>query len=174
MPGSLKIRITAKRQKGITVGLNFWTKGFLVAILILSAFFSCTKTSSISPVNVTSEGVAIKGYDPVAYFTEKRPVKGTMEFEYVWQGAQWRFANANHREVFQKDPEKYAPRYGGYCAYTVSQGKIAHIDPEAWTIFEGKLYLNLNKSVRDLWEKDLQEYILKADENWPHILGLGK
>ncbi len=72
--------------------------------------------------------------------------------------------------MFQKDPEKYAPRYGGYCAYAVSQRKIADIDPEAWTIFREKLYLNLNKDVQKLWEKDMQEYIQKADANWPAIL----
>lgn len=138
---------------------------------MLSALFSCSKTSSISPVNVTSEGVAIKGYDPVSYFAEKKPVKGIPEFEYVWRGARWRFASAAHREVFCQDPEKYAPRYGGYCAYAVSQGKIADIDPEAWAIFEGKLYLNLNKDVQKLWEKDMQNYIRMADKNWPRIVG---
>ncbi len=152
------------------MSLNFRTKRLLIAILILSAFLSCKNTSSISPVNITSEQVAIKGYDPVAYFTEKKPVKGTTEFEYVWRGARWRFDSANHREMFQKDPEKYAPRYGGYCAYAVSQRKIADIDPEAWTVYEEKLYLNLNKDVQKLWEKDMQEYIQKADANWPTIL----
>ncbi len=137
---------------------------------MLSVFFSCTKSSSISPVNVTSDGVTIKGYDPVAYFIEKRPVNGSPEFEYVWHGARWRFAGAAHLDAFSQDPEKYAPRYGGYCAYAVSQGKIADIDPEAWTIFEGKLYLNLNKDVQKLWEKDMETYIRMADKNWPHIV----
>ena len=138
---------------------------------MLSVFLSCAKRLSISPVNVTSEGVAIKGYDPIAYFTEKRPVKGSPEFEYLWRVARWRFASAAHQEAFSKDPEKYAPRYGGYCAYAVSQDKIADIDPEAWTIFEGKLYLNLNKDVQKLWEKDMKTYIRMADKNWPRIIG---
>ena len=137
----------------------------------MCAFFACTKVSSVSPVNVTSEGVAIKGYDPVAYFTDKRPVRGLPELEFVWHGARWRFANEGRREMFQQDPEKYAPRYGGYCAYAVSQGKTVDIDPEAWTIFEGKLYLNLDKDVQRLWEKNMREYIRKADENWPRIVG---
>jgi hypothetical protein len=91
--------------------------------------------------------------------------------EYSWNGAKWRFAAAEHRDLFKADPEKYAPRYGGYCAYAVSQGKTADIDPEAWTVFNGRLYLNLNKDVQRLWDKDRKEYIRKADENWPHLLG---
>lgn len=140
--------------------------------LILMAMWvlSCARTASVSPVNVNSEGVAIKGYDPVAYFTEKKPVKGVPEFEFVRHGARWRFADSSHREMFSHDPEKYAPRYGGYCAYAVSQGKTADIDPDAWTIFERKLYLNLNKDVRKLWEKDMQKYIQMADRNWPQIV----
>ena len=98
-------------------------------------------------------------------------MKGIPEFEYVWHGARWLFVSAAHQEVFIRDPEKYAPRYGGYCAYAVSQGKIADIDPEAWTIFKGKLYLNLNKDVQKLWEKDMQKYIHLADKNWPRIAG---
>lgn len=138
---------------------------------MLSAFLSCTRSSSISPVNTTSEGVAIKGYDPVAYFSGNGPVKGTPEFEFVWNGARWKFASAANREAFIQDPKKYAPMYGGYCAYAVSQGKTADIDPEAWTIFEGKLYLNLNKDVQKLWEKEMQTYIRMADKNWPRIIG---
>ena len=111
--------------------LSIRTKGFLIAVIVLFAFFSCAKSSPISPVNVTDEGVAIKGYDPVAYFTDRRPIKGMPEFKYVWKSAQWRFAGSDHLEMFKKDPEKYAPRYGGYCAYAVSQGRTADIDPEA-------------------------------------------
>ena len=76
-----------------------------------------------------------------------------------------------HRDLFRTDPERYAPRYGGYCAYAVSQGKIADIDPDAWTVFEGRLYLNLNKEVQKLRETDMRGYIRKADENWPRMLG---
>ncbi|MCL5022025.1 MAG: hypothetical protein M1497_01415 [Nitrospirae bacterium] len=86
-------------------------------------------------------------------------------------GAKWRFASAANRDLFRTDPEKYAPRYGGYCAYAVSQGKTADIDPDAWAVFEGRLYLNLNKEVQEMWEKDMKEYIRKAEENWPRMLG---
>ena len=153
------------------MSLSLRTKGFVAAFFIFCALISCTKAPSVSPINVTPEGVAIKGYDPVAFFTDKMPIKGIPEYEYKWRGARWRFASTAHREEFLRDPEKYAPEYGGYCAYAVSQGKTADIDPEAWTVFEGKLYLNLNKEVQGLWEKNMREYIRKADENWPRLLG---
>jgi YHS domain-containing protein len=152
------------------MGLTIKTIAFLGIVLILCPFFSCTKTAVVSQVNMTPEGVAIKGYDPVAYFTNKKPVKGMPEFEYEWHGARWLFASAAHRDEFERDPQRYAPRYGGYCAYAVSQGTTADIDPGSWTIFEGRLYLNLNKDVQRLWEKDMRDYIAKADENWPRIL----
>jgi YHS domain-containing protein len=143
----------------------------IFSLLLMLIFVSCTRTTSIAPVNMTTDGVALKGYDPVAYFTQNRPVQGNAEFEYLWNGAKWHFASQEHRDLFRADPEKYAPRYGGYCAYAVSQGKTADIDPDAWTIFEGKLYLNLDKDVQKLWEKDMKEYIRKADENWPQMQG---
>jgi YHS domain-containing protein len=156
------------------VDLSNRTKGFLTAIIISYAFLSCAKSSSIQPVNVTAEGLAIKGYDPVAYFTDRRPIRGMPELKYLWKSAEWRFASPDHLEMFKKDPEKYAPRYGGFCAYAVSQGKTADIDPGSWTIYEGRLYLNLDKDVQRLWEKNMQEYIRKADENWPRMLGKNK
>jgi YHS domain-containing protein len=145
-----------------------------VCLIVLSLCFSfaCTKTGPVPPVNVTAEGVAIKGYDPVAYFTDKRPVRGLPEFEYVWHGATWRFSSAAHREMFRQYPDRYAPRYGGYCAYAVSQGKIADIDPDSWTVFEERLYLNLDPDVKKLWEKDMRGYIRKADEKWPKVRGV--
>ncbi len=146
-------------------------RGIPLAVLVLSVLLACARASPLSPVNVTPDGVAIKGYDPLSYFTDKRPAQGSAEFEYLWNGAKWRFASAAHRDLFRTDPEKYSPKYGGYCAYAVSQGKTADIDPDAWTIFEGRLYLNLNKEVQKLWEKDMNEYIRKADENWPRMLG---
>jgi YHS domain-containing protein len=142
----------------------------LLFALLIPGIFACMRAGPVAPVNVTADGVAIKGYDTVAYFTDRRPVKGSKEFEYRWKGAQWWFSHAAHRDMFKTEPEKYAPRYGGYCAYAISQGKIADIDPDAWTIFEGRLYLNLNKDVQKLWEKDKPGYIGKADRNWPGVL----
>ena len=112
---------------------------------------------------------AIKGYDPVAYFTEGRPVKGSGEFEYEWMGADWRFASAENRNAFAADPEKYAPQYGGYCAFGVSGGYKAAIDPAAFTIVDGKLYLNYNRDVQKKWGADIRGYVAKADKNWPSV-----
>ncbi len=144
----------------------------VMAILIMMVFSLLTLSPAfaIEPINKTSDGVAIKGYDPVAYFVDGKPVKGSRGFEYVWMGAKWHFSSPEHRDLFIKNPEKYAPKYGGYCAYAVSRGSTADIDPEAWTIVDGRLYLNLSKKIRDKWSKDIPGNIKKADENWPNIL----
>ena len=122
------------------------------------------------PVFATRGNLAIRGYDPVAYFTEGEAVKGRKEFTLGWQGADWRFANEENRDLFADAPEKYAPQYGGYCAYAVSQGYTAKIDPEAWKIVDDKLYLNFSLKVQKIWEKDIPGYIASADVNWPKIL----
>jgi hypothetical protein len=167
----LLIRCEWRDIKEYPMRLNCRIRYMLVGSLALGVLFACTNAAPPSPVNVTPEGVAIKGYDPLAYFTSKRPERGSAKFELLWKGAKWRFVSAERRDLFRSDPEKYAPKYGGYCAYAVSQGKVADIDPDSWTIFEGRLYLNLNKDVQRLWEKDMREYIRKADENWPRMLG---
>jgi YHS domain-containing protein len=142
---------------------------FALCLILFCSLMACGKTP-VPPVNKTPDGLAIKGYDPVAYITQGTPLPGLAENEFVWKGARWRFASSEHRAMFRLNPEKYAPQYGGYCAYAVSQGKTADIDPFAWTIVGGKLYLNLDKDVQDLWEKDREAYIRKADENWPGLL----
>lgn len=114
-------------------------------------------------------GTAIDGYDPVAYFTVGRPVEGDSDFEHEWNGATWRFSSAENRDLFAADPEKYAPQYGGYCAYAVSQGYTASTEPDAWKIVDGKLYLNYNKSVQTRWEKNIPGYVADANTNWPGI-----
>ncbi len=125
-----------------------------------------------SPVNKSYfGGVAIEGYDAVAYFEENRPVEGKKEFSYDWKGATWRFASAARRDLFAAAPEKYAPQYGGYCAWAVSQGYTAGIDPEAWKIHEGKLYLNYDREVQAKWSKDIPGNIARANENWPGLSG---
>ncbi len=116
---------------------------------------------------------AIKGYDPVAYHTQSKPVKGTQNIAYEWKGATWHFATEENRTLFVQNPEKYAPQYGGYCAYGWAQGYPAKTEPDAWTIVEGKLYLNYNKSVQADWEKDIPGYIKKADENYQKKQGGG-
>ncbi len=141
----------------------------LILILILSAGL-VFGDSDRNPVNVNKKGIAIKGYDPVAYFTKGEPVKGSPEFQHEWNSAVWHFSSAEHRDMFKAGPETYAPQYGGYCAYAVSQGSTANIDPKAWKIVDGKLYLNLNMRIHKKWEKDIPGYIKKADKNWPGVL----
>ena len=114
-------------------------------------------------------GLAIRGYDPVAYYQQSAPVKGSSQFSYQWQGARWLFASAENRDRFQAEPEHYAPQYGGYCAYAVSKGRTASIDPEAWKIVDGRLYLNYSKGVQKKWEQDVPGNIVKADRNWPEL-----
>lgn len=122
------------------------------------------------PVFSNLFGIAIRGYDPVAYFTEMKPVKGSKDFETEWNGATWRFANEEHLNKFQSDPEKYAPQYGGYCAWAVSNNYTASTQPEAWTIFEEKLYLNYSLNVRSQWEQDIPGNVERGDANWPSVL----
>ena len=114
--------------------------------------------------------VAVKGYDPVAYFEASEPVEGDSRHEYQWNGATWRFASEANRELFASDPQKYAPQYGGYCAWAVAQGKTAPIDPQAWRIVDGKLYLNYNQDIQKKWVQDIPGNIEKADANWPAVL----
>lgn len=115
-------------------------------------------------------GLAIRGYDPVAYFTDSAPVAGSGEFTHEWGNATWQFASAENRDLFAADPEKYAPQYGGFCAWAVSQGYTADVDPEAWRVVDGKLYLNYSKGVQKRWEKDIPGNINKANNNWPGVL----
>ena len=114
-------------------------------------------------------GVAIEGTDPVAYFDAGKPVAGSSDFEHEWMGATWRFASAENRDRFAADPQKYAPQYGGYCAWAVSQGYTAKIDPAAWKIVDDKLYLNYSKDVQTQWSADVPGNIAKGDANWPKI-----
>jgi YHS domain-containing protein len=119
--------------------------------------------------NVDSSGLALKGYDPVAYFSEKKPVPGKPEFTARHEGATYRFASAANRDAFAAAPANYAPQYGGYCAFGAASGYKAPIEPDAWTVVDGKLYLNYNRSVRSQWSSDIPGFVRKADANWPAI-----
>jgi len=122
-----------------------------------------------SPVFATEDG-AIRGYDPVAYFTVGEPIQGSEQFTASWQGATFKFASAANLELFKADPAAYAPQYGGYCAYAVAKGATAGTVPDAWTIVEGKLYLNYSLAVQQRWRKDIPGHIKAADRNWPAVL----
>jgi YHS domain-containing protein len=129
-----------------------------------------TAESFKQPLVYAEGGIALKGADPVAYFTDASYVAGDAAHSYDWNGATWHFASAENRDQFASDPEKYAPQYGGYCAWAVSQGNTAAIDPNAWEIVDGKLYLNYNQKVKDRWVEDIPGNISQADQNWPQVL----
>ena len=140
---------------------------------VLAGALALTSTPALAkdPVYTsTFSNIAVSGYDPVAYFTEGEPVEGRGDVTADYKGATWRFASAVNRDAFRQDPERFAPQYGGYCAWAVSQGYTASTDPEAWKIVDGKLYLNYSKSVQKRWEQDIPGHIEKGDENWPSVL----
>ena len=114
-------------------------------------------------------GIAIKGTDTVAYFTEGKAVKGNKQYSYKWGNTTWWFKNQQNRDLFAQNPEKYAPQFGGFCAWAVSQNYTAPIDPNAWRIVNGKLYLNYNRSIQNRWAKDIQGNITKGNQNWPNL-----
>lgn len=114
--------------------------------------------------------VAIGGYDPVAYFTDGRPVRGSSQFRIVHRGYEYRFASAEHLAAFRADPARYLPQYGGYCAWAVSQGYTASGDPNHWRVVDGRLYLNYNAEIQRRWEADIPSHIRNANANWPGVL----
>ncbi|MEL6449657.1 MAG: YHS domain-containing (seleno)protein [Pseudomonadota bacterium] len=118
----------------------------------------------------SDDGVAVDGSDVVAYFTDGAPIKGSAEFTHYWNGATWQFVSAANRDAFAADPAAYAPQYGGYCAYAVSEGYTAPTSPDAWRIVDGKLYLNFNRRIQRRWERDIPGRITSADANWPRVL----
>jgi YHS domain-containing protein len=132
---------------------------------LLLALGACAQKGNKAEIFSNKAG-AIKGYDPVAYFSNHQPVKGKEEVTYVWKNATWHFANEENKATFEKNPEQYAPQYGGYCAYGLAKGYKVKIEPEAWAIENGKLYLNYDKGVQKDWDKDRKGYIEKANENW--------
>jgi enamine deaminase RidA (YjgF/YER057c/UK114 family) len=119
--------------------------------------------------------LSISGYDPVAYFTDGKAVQGKPEFEYLWHRLRWRFSSGEHRELFTRNPKQYAPQYDGYCAMGTSNDEEAHkdsVDPEAWAIVDGKLYLAHNRYWMEEWRKNAQEHIRQADRDWEAVKDL--
>lgn len=153
-------------------------------INILSAFtlllaVSCATPKDGGQINVDKidgvQNVVVKGYDVVSYFNkpvkgQDIPLRGKKEFSYKWEGVNWFFASEANLKEFRKNPDKYAPQYGGYCAYGVSvpEQKI-DIEPKAWTVFKGKLYLNYTQRTQDIWLENKEDHIEAADENWPEV-----
>ncbi len=139
--------------------------------LLLAVVFA---TPAFSGEYFETDGVAIHGYDPIAYFAEMKPVKGSAEFRAEYQGSIFYFSTASNRDTFTADPDKFAPQYGGYCAFGMAKGYKAAIDPAAFTVVDSKLYLNYSETVRSKWNSDIPGYIRQANANWPDVKRLAK
>ena len=138
------------------------------AILAFAAVAAFAR-GPVEPVDKNRDGLALRGYDPVAYFTQSKPVRGVPQFSFHWMNATWWFASQSDRDLFTAEPEKYAPQFGGYCAWAVGHNYTADGDPEAWKIVDGKLFVNYNKDVQKKWEPDAANWIAKAMQNWPSL-----
>lgn len=140
-------------------------------VLLIIGLLLSANVSAADPVfTPLFSNKAIRGYDTVAYFTQNKAVEGKEEFSTEYQGAQWLFSTQEHLDLFLQQPEKYAPQYGGYCAYAVAHGKTASIQPDLFTIVDDKLYLNYNESINEKWLANQQNFIKDADKNWPSVL----
>lgn len=122
-----------------------------------------------SAVHLDSRGYALAGHDPVAYFTDQKPVKGNDNISESFQGAKYAFASEKNRDAFKADPAKYVPQYGGYCAYAAALGKKADGDPTQWAVVDGKLYINYNAGVQQRWQANQAEFIKQADAKWAQL-----
>lgn len=148
--------------------MKFFNRKFLLLVLAVgtAATMSACGKAEVLTLNTDASGSALRGYDAVAYFAVNGAVKGDPKYEYVWNGAKWLFTSEDNLKRFQADPEAYAPQFGGFCSYAVSEGYTADGDPEAWKIVDGKLYLNYNQKVKETWEKTEVERIDKGRKNW--------
>ena len=136
-----------------------------------AAFAAAPAQADKAPVYTgTFSNTAVQGHDPVAYFTEGRPVKGSRDFTTTYEGAEFRFASQENLDTFLLDPAKYAPQFGGYCAWAVSEGYTAKGDADHWAIVDDRLYLNYDEKIQTRWEQDRAEHIDKANTNWPEVL----
>jgi YHS domain-containing protein len=143
----------------------------IISLLILGLVLALPGVAqNKSLLNLDKSGVAIQGYDPVAFFTDHKPVKGSSQWVAKRNGATYLFASREHRDLFLKDPARYEPSFGGYCAYGVSRNKLVEIDVEAFQIVDGKLLLQYSKGVRDDFNKDTQGNLGKANANWPGLV----
>lgn len=173
MPGTRTMERKKRMRRVSRRGILFGAAGVAAAVVVTSASLFGPKEYAPEPV-FAEDGLAIRGYDPVAYFTEARPVEGDPAHSAEWRGATWRFASAENRARFLEDPEKYAPAYGGFCAWAVAaKGKLYSTQPDNWTIHQGRLYLNYNDDIQARWEQDIPGFIAEADRRWPEILDEG-
>ena len=137
---------------------------FLMVASSVSAF-----AGNLPELNLSNSGLALRGYDPVAYFTEGEPREGNAELAVSYKGGTYHFASQEHQDLFVANPDKYLPAYGGYCAYGTAVGVKVDGDPSLWTIVDGRLYLNINRGVDRTWRRDKANFISQADANWPGL-----
>lgn len=142
----------------------------LVSLAGPAALAQETPASPPKPVNVDDQQLALQGYDPVEYFTSKRAQVGKAQYTATHQNATYRFVSSKNRDMFVAAPEKYAPQYGGYCAWAVSHGYTAPVDPKVFAVVDQKLYLNYDASVMEDWQKDRKNLIEQANRNWPKLV----
>ncbi len=146
----------------------------ICTLLFATSAFAAQKINTLEKQGLfgtyKESGIAIRGYDTVAYFTLSKPVKGDEAFAVQWNDATWHFSSQEHADLFENDPEAYAPQYGGYCAYGVSQNYLVKIEPEQWRIVDGKLYLNYDQKVQTTWLEDVPGYIKSADNKFLDLL----
>ena len=143
---------------------------FLELTLALPVLFAGTGAVAGHPPVYAENGIAIRGADSVAYFQGMGAVAGSISERVMWRGATWLFANRKHREMFEGDPRRFAPRFGGYCAYTLSQGILAPSDPRAYAVHGGRLYLLSSLKERKTWQENLAKNISLAERHWPAAL----
>jgi YHS domain-containing protein len=145
----------------------------LMPLALIAAAVPSAAPAAGSPapeISVETDRLAAGGYDVTAYFLQGRPVPGNKAHQLQYKGATWQFASAENLAKFQADPAAFAPQFGGYCAWAVSQGYIAPGDPEQWKIVDGRLYLNFNARAKELWEADQAAAIARGNSNWPTVL----
>ena len=148
--------------------LSLFAAAVIAAVALPDAARAYDETST-SAVNVDAKGVALKGFDPVSYFKAGGPKQGTAKLTAAFEGATYRFANADNQKLFVADPAKYAPSYGGFCAMGVALGKKLDVDPMAWRVVDGKLYLNVSKDVQKRWLDDVPGNLTQADKTWVQL-----
>ncbi len=141
-------------------------KRIYLTLIFSIAFFAIMAQK---PEVFSTEAGAIQGYDPVAFFKESKPVLGLKEFSYSWNAATWYFSSKEDMDAFIADPVRYAPQFGGWCAYGTASGHKSPTQPETWTIVNDKLYFNYNPSVQKLWNKNQKGLIEQANKNWPAV-----
>lgn len=143
----------------------------LVVIALLVNALPVFISIALAKIYTKEDNLALNGYDPVAYFTKSEATLGSEQFAIQHKGVVWNFTSAEHKAQFEADPDKYEPQYGGYCAWAAAdKKKLAPGDPKIWKIVEGKLYVNYNKGVQKIWEKDIPRFITQADANWPDLV----